>query len=168
MKFLVTHTVCALVFCATTPTFHAWSQSPPLLADGPGDPQAIVPSENGRRELQASDLSVEAQCSPIYAGERSALFQWTPAPRAQRSRLDVTRFYDGFERGEFDTLTTVDQSTNRFEWTAGEPAAAYRWRVLTLIGDKWYASRTAVYEVPVCVVDEEEEDGMDPNRLRDR
>ncbi len=168
MKYSVTQTVCAVVFFATAPTIYAWSQNPPRPPGDPGYPEAIVPSEKGRPELQASDLSVEAECSPIYAGERSALFRWTPVPRGQRSRLDVTRYYDGFERGEFHTLATVDQSTLGFEWTEGEPAAAYHWRVLTLIRDKWYASETAYYEEPVCVVDEEEEDGNDPNRLRDR
>ncbi|MEO1079192.1 MAG: hypothetical protein AAFY29_06550 [Pseudomonadota bacterium] len=111
---------------------------------------------------------MEAECSPIYAGERSALFQWTQVPRSQRTRLDVTRYYDGFERGKFETLATLDQSAISFAWTGGEPAAAYRWRVLTLIKDKWYASKTADYEEPVCVVDEEEEDGKNPNRLGTR
>ncbi|MEM1188143.1 MAG: hypothetical protein AAF933_12645 [Pseudomonadota bacterium] len=165
MTYAVTSAVGVLVFCVIAPTFPAWSQNPPRSSSDPDNPQTIVPSEKGRPELQASDLSVRAECSAIYAGERSALFQWTPVARGQRSRLDVTRYYDGFERGTFYTLATLDQSAISFTWTQGEPAAAYRWRVLTLVQNKWYASKTAYYEVPVCVVDEEEEDEKDPNRL---
>jgi hypothetical protein len=78
-------------------------------------------------------------------------------------RLDITQFYQGWETGRFETLAVLGPNTERYEWEGGEPAAEYLWRILTFREGKWYASEASRYAVPVCVGDEEEHDGEDPD-----
>ena len=161
MKHLLVQIACAFVFCAGILPGQGWAQTQIGMGQPAEEGQTIVSAEESQPELKATDLVVEADCNLLHAGQRLAVFRWSPAPRGQRSRLDVTRFYNGWDMGRFDTLAVFERDVASFEWTGGEPAAEYLWRVLTLRDGKWYASATANYEVPVCVGDEEEEDAKD-------
>jgi hypothetical protein len=128
-----------------------------------GRQEPIVGPDKARRSLQATALSVEADCSPIYAGERTAVFSWEPARRGDRARLDITQFYDGWDTGRFETVAVLPRTADSYQWDGGEPAAEYLWRILTFGEGSWHASEASRYAVPVCVGDEEEPDGEDPD-----
>jgi hypothetical protein len=104
----------------------------------------------------ATDLRVEARCSPTQPGTRSATFMWRVAKtRGQGQRVDVTMFRDGFrsEKPRFETVAQVPGTQDSAPWDKGEPGINYYWRVLTLTAKGWVPSQTSRYEAPICPVD---------------
>ena len=99
----------------------------------------------------ATDLVAKVQCSETHMGKAIAKLNWTvaTAPGSQQ-RIDITMYWDGFERGNFETSGPHPPGQSFVELERLEPGINYYWRVLTLTPKGWVPSATARCKVPVC------------------
>lgn len=95
----------------------------PVMALQSGDSSA------SRAIGEARILRVDAECSSVTPGARSAVFQWELAQTASRVEIDITQYFNSWATEQFETITKFDGSSNQFEWSGGEPGIDYLWRV---------------------------------------
>ncbi len=102
-------------------------------------------------KVMATNLEAEVGCSDIELRQGIAKLRWINSPLGSGQRIEFTKFGDGFERGEFETMgLPPDQSSG--VWEDLEPGLNHYWRVVTLHGNTWVPSETATFMGPICAV----------------
>jgi hypothetical protein len=122
--------------------------------------QAELPILPESSEPAAELLEVTADCDAMQPGGATVVFRWAAAPsRDTRQRIDVTKFRNGFESRDLESIAEVPTSQQSLEWRGMEAGVNYYWRVLTLTPDGWVTSAVGRFEAPTCPVDFEESGG---------
>jgi len=103
----------------------------------------------------ARGLRADPGCSQTELRQPIASLSWSVAQRlGTTQRVDVTTSPEGFEEGQFQSSERFPADMSRIVWEDDLDAGIiYRWRVLTLQPDGWWASATASFEAPTCVAD---------------
>ena len=102
----------------------------------------------------ATDLVAKVSHSESEPGKATAKLSWsvTNKPGSQQ-RIDITMYWDGFERGNFESVAPLPPDQSAIELTKLEPGINYYWRVLRLTPEGWVPSETARCAVPAYPID---------------
>ena len=102
----------------------------------------------------AAGLRAEPGCSQTELRQPIASLSWSVAQKlGTAQRVDVATSPEGFEEGLFQSSERLPSDMSRIVWEDLDAGIIYRWRVLTIQPDGWWASRTASFEAPICVAD---------------
>lgn len=74
--------------------------------------------------------------------------------RGTEQRVQVTRFADGFESGNYELGPVLGPDVSSFRYEDPQGTAKHMWRVLTRRGDTWAASDSAEFFGPGCIGDD--------------
>jgi hypothetical protein len=110
-----------------------------------------LPILSGGGAYAARSLVAEVRCSETHIGKAIAKLTWrvSNSPGSQQ-RIDITMYWDGFEKGHFETIGPHPPDQSFVELERLEPGINYYWRVLTLTPKGWVPSETTRCGVPVC------------------
>ncbi|MGH2711996.1 MAG: hypothetical protein ACRDH9_12440 [Actinomycetota bacterium] len=100
----------------------------------------------------ARKLRAAPDCDP--PGTPVVGLRWAPG-RGTAQRVQYTEFFNGFETGQFDRSRRLEGDDGRHRLRGTVSGYHYRWRVVTLYGRKWVASRIDEFDGPVCVQDQD-------------
>lgn len=78
--------------------------------------------------------------------------RWRAVPRG-RQRVDTTKFYRGFQTGDYERGRRLKPRVERLTLRDVEPGIHYQWRVMTRRDRRWVSSKIAEFDGPVCVED---------------
>jgi len=73
--------------------------------------------------------------------------------RAFASRIDITKFREGFDMDNYETTGSREGDLEGLAVDVGETGVNYYWRVLTETSGGWVASDVSRFEVPTCPLD---------------
>lgn len=125
----------------------------PLAVSPVSTAQNDVPISTVRPPEAASELAVEASCSPIEPGLALVALSWRPAARGGEQRVDLSKFPEGFATGRYEVSAPLEPNASAGTLERLEPGVNYYWRVLRRKGAAWVASETGRLEAPTCPVD---------------
>ena len=105
----------------------------------------------------ATGLVAKVSRSQTQPGKAIATLSWTATNEPGRQqRIDITKYWDGFERGRFNTVGPLTPGQSVVELNNLEPGIDYYWRVLSLTPQGWVPSQTARCAVRAYPVDRPE------------
>ncbi|REK04621.1 MAG: hypothetical protein DWQ36_17395 [Acidobacteria bacterium] len=133
----------------------ASSQSPPVVSlQSPGAPLAAGAGPGGsllfaeargrcsERVLRAGEVVLHWELPPLEAGQGGGLTV---------QRLQLTRFRDGFETGNYEESGDLPLDLGELVVSAPEPGVLYRWRIVVLKSAlPILVASTERFEAPVC------------------
>ena len=107
----------------------------------------------------ASSLVAKVRRSETHIGKAIAKLTWRAANAlGSQQRIDITMYWDGFEKGNFQTIGPNPPDQSFVELDRLEPGINYYWRVLTLTPEGWVPSETARCAVPAYPIDRPEKE----------
>lgn len=131
------------------------------VAQSPASTESEVPILAPGGAHAAIGLKARAWCSPTQLGKTVANLSWIVAPvPGNQQRLDLTMYWDGFQKGNFSTIGPITYSQSSVKSDELEVGIDYYWRVLTLTSEGWVPSETARAAVPACPVDRPHKEGQ--------
>lgn len=85
-------------------------------------------------------------------GEPVVYLRWRAAARGAQ-RVDTTKFFRGFQTGDYERGRRLDRGVERLKLRDVETGIHYQWRVMTRRGGRWLSSKIGEFDGPVCVED---------------
>jgi hypothetical protein len=103
----------------------------------------------------AVDLSADTSCSTTVVRTSIIELRWNAsAGPSGVQRIDISKFWDGFQNGRYESSRILPAQQSSASWEGAEPGIHYYWRVLTQAGSIWIPSITERFEAPVCPWDQ--------------
>jgi hypothetical protein len=101
----------------------------------------------------ATNLVARVECAQAVPGQALAHLAWTITSAGSEQRVDVTIFPDGFAAGHYESVGPLQPNQSSLTLDQLKGQAVHQWRVLTLRGGAWIASKTERFEGLTCVRD---------------
>ena len=134
--------------------------APPVAFTSPDSAAETLPiiAEPASYARASQDADVQllssGRCSRTRLGGRDLTLRWELSKaQTEPQRIDITKFPNGFQRGEYLTSGERAKDERGLIFQEGEPGIFYYWRLLTKTPTGWAVRGTGRVEAPICPVD---------------